>query len=56
MRGFYRLFRMLLMLMVCCDQTVCFSKSLEEPIVEKSGDFIIAGIFNVGELREEANP
>ena len=35
---------------------LCYSRSVEDPIVEKPGDFIIAGVFNFGELEEIYNP
>ena len=38
------------------DEATCYSKSVEEPIVDKPGDFIIAGIFNIGEIEETQNP
>ena len=49
------LMQMACWIMVRSDETVCYSESVEHPIAEKSGDYIIAGIFNVGELKEVTN-
>ena len=37
------------------DKVAFYSETLEEPVIEKQGDFIIVGIFNIGELKEDYN-
>ena len=34
---------------------VCYSEDVDKPIFQKRGDFIIAGIFNLGSLEEKFN-
>ena len=35
---------------------VCYSDAINQPIIEKDGDYIIAGVFNAGTLVESINP
>ena len=37
-------------------EVVCYSDNISTPIVEKSGDYVIAGVFNLGSLEERLNP
>ena len=37
-------------------EATCYSENVDQPIVEKPGDYMIAGIFNIGSLREVNDP
>ena len=52
------LFGVYLLQLAVADDAVCYSQPLDEPIASRDGDFIIAGIFNIGRcpLKHSALP